>query len=120
MSTAVIFIRTAAEGIGERELEQDAAFLKRLWSKIIERRQRSKTSTLLYEDLSLSLRLLRDFVGTDLERIRVDSKLTFEALCEFTQEFVPELNEKLEYYFGERPIFECYQVENDDKASLRA
>ncbi|MDP2560717.1 ribonuclease G [Psychrobium sp. 1_MG-2023] len=111
-------IRTAAEGIGEHELEQDAAFLKRLWAKIIERRQRSKTSALLYEDLSLSLRLLRDFVGTNLERIRVDSKLTFELLNEFTQEFVPELYDKLEYYPGERPIFDCYQVENEIRRAL--
>jgi len=111
-------IRTAAEGIGVHEIEQDAAFLKRLWAKIIERRQRSKTSALLYEDLSLSLRLLRDFVGTDLERIRVDSKLTFEMLSEFTQAFVPELHDNLEYYPGERPIFECYQVESEIKRAL--
>lgn len=111
-------IRTAAEGIGIHELEQDAAFLKRLWAKIIERRQRAKSSALLYEDLSLSLRLLRDFVGTDLERIRVDSKLTFQLLSDFTQEFVPELHSNLEYYPGERPIFECYQVENEIKRAL--
>jgi len=111
-------IRTAAEGIGEHEIEQDAAFLKRLWAKIIERRQRAKSSALLYEDLSLSLRLLRDFVGTDLERIRVDSKLTFELLSEFTKAFVPELHDNLEYYPGERPIFECYQVESEIKRAL--
>jgi len=111
-------IRTAAEGIGERALAQDAAFLKRLWAKILERRQRAKSSTMLYEDLSLSLRLLRDFVGTDLERIRVDSKLTFSLLSDFTQEFVPELFNKLEYYPGERPIFDCYQVENEVKRAL--
>jgi len=111
-------IRTAAEGIGERELAQDAAFLKRLWAKIIERRQRAKASTMLYEDLSLALRLLRDFVGTELGRIRIDSKLTFELLKDFTQEFVPELYQKLEYYPGERPIFDCYQVENEIKRAL--
>jgi len=111
-------IRTAAEGIGEKELAQDAAFLKRLWAKIIDRRQRAKTSTMLYEDLSLPLRLLRDFVGTELERIRVDSRLTFELLNEFTSEFVPELFDKLEYYPGERPIFDCYQVENEIKRAL--
>ncbi|NRA60358.1 MAG: ribonuclease E/G, partial [Psychrobium sp.] len=49
-------IRTAAEGIGEHEIEQDAAFLKRLWAKIVQRRQKARASALLYEDLSLPLR----------------------------------------------------------------
>ncbi len=111
-------IRTAAEGIGEHEIEQDAAFLKRLWAKIVQRRQKARASALLYEDLSLPLRLLRDFVGTNLERIRVDSKLTYQLLSEFTKEFVPELFEKLEYYPGERPIFDCFQVENEIKRAL--
>ena len=111
-------IRTAAEGIGEEELSQDAAFLKRLWEKIVQRRQRSKSSALLYEDLSLPLRLLRDFVGTQLASIRVDSKLTYEMLNQFTQEFVPEINQKLEYYPGERPIFDLHGVENEIKRAL--
>jgi ribonuclease G len=111
-------IRTAAEGIGEAELEQDAAFLKRLWLKIVQRRQRSKTSALLYEDLSLSLRLLRDFVGIEIGKIRVDSKLTFKVLDQFTKEFVPELNELIEYYPGERPIFDLHSTENEIRRAL--
>ena len=111
-------IRTAAEGAGEAELKQDTEFLKRLWCKIVERRQRSKTSALLYEDLSLSLRLLRDFVGINIELIRVDSKLTFQLLKKFTQEFVPELYHKLEYYPGERPIFDLHAIENEVKRAL--
>jgi len=111
-------IRTAAEGVGEAELSQDAAFLKRLWLKIVQRRQLSKTSALLYEDLSLSLRLLRDFVGISIAKIRVDSKLTYQMLDKFTQEFVPELNELIEYYPGERPIFDLHDTENEIKRAL--
>ena len=111
-------IRTAAEGIGEEALMQDAAFLKRLWQKIVQRRQRSRKAALLYEDLSLPLRILRDFVGTPLERIRVDSKLTHEMLQEFATEFVPELCSILEYYPGERPIFDLYDVENEVQRAL--
>jgi len=111
-------IRTAAEGVGEAELGQDAAFLKRLWLKIVQRRQRSKSSALLYEDLSLSLRLLRDFVGIRIDKIKVDSKLTYQMLDEFTQEFVPELNKLIEYYPGERPIFDLHDTENEIKRAL--
>lgn len=84
-------IRTAVEGASEAEISQDAAFLKRLWHKVIERRKKNKTKSMLYGELGLDQRILRDFVGTELDLIRVDSKLAFEKLKEFTTEFVPEL-----------------------------
>jgi len=110
-------LRTAAEGVQERELVSDAQFLRRLWSKIQVRMKRQE-GNVLYEDLPLARRVLRDFVGTDLMRIRIDSKLSFQELKHFTQEYVPELNPLLEYYPGERPIFDLYDVENEAQRSL--
>ncbi len=111
-------IRTAAEGVGERELEQDTLFLKRLWRKVLERRGKYKPCSVLYEDLSLAFRILRDFVGAELDKIRVDSRLTFEQLKLFTEEFVPEMVNKLEYYSGDSPIFDLYDVENEIQRAL--
>ncbi|MCJ2375975.1 ribonuclease G [Vibrio sp. ZSDZ34] len=111
-------IRTAAEGSDEKELAQDAAFLKRLWSKVIERRAKNKPRTALYGELGLAPRILRDFVGTELTRIQVDSRLVFENLKEFTSEFVPELTDKLELYEGDKPIFDMYDTENEVQRSL--
>jgi len=111
-------VRTAAEGAGEEELRHDAEFLRRVWSKVQERKQRKQIKLPLYQDLSLAFRVLRDFVGGELERIRVDSKLTFEQLGEFTQEFVPELSPVLEYYPGERPIFDLFDVEREIQRAL--
>lgn len=91
-------IRTAAEGADEKELSQDAAFLKRLWLKVMERRSKYKTRSTLYGELGLAQRILRDFVGTELDKIMVDSRLEYENLKEFTSEYVPELTEKLELY----------------------
>lgn len=111
-------IRTAAEGASETEISQDAAFLKRLWHKVIERRKKSKTKSMLYGELGLDQRILRDFVGTELDLIRVDSKLAFEKLKQFTTEFVPELTKKLEYYSGDKPIFDMYETENEIQRAL--
>ena len=111
-------IRTAAEGASEAEISQDAAFLKRLWHKVIERRKKSKTKSMLYGELGLDQRILRDFVGTELDLIRVDSKQAFEKLKQFTTEFVPELTKKLEYYSGDKPIFDMYQTENEIQRAL--
>ena len=110
-------LRTAAEGVNEQELLSDAEFLKRLWNKIQSRLKTTK-KTLLYEDLPLARRVIRDFVGTELDRIRIDAKLAFQELQEFTKEYVPELSTKLDYYMGERPIFDLYDVENEVQRSL--
>ncbi|ALO36054.1 ribonuclease G [Colwellia sp. MT41] len=111
-------VRTAGEGAGELELQHDAEFLRRVWQKVLTRKQRKQTKLPLYQDLSLSFRVLRDFVGIDIERIRVDSKLTYQDLDAFTQEFVPELTPLLEYYPGELPIFDLFSVEREIQRAL--
>jgi ribonuclease G len=110
-------IRTAAENVGEDELAQDAAFLRRVWAKVSERRKR-KGVILLYQDLALPVRIIRDFVGTELDHIQVDSRRTYAELQHFAQEFMPEIAEKIEHYAGPAPIFELYDVENEVQRAL--
>ncbi|WP_024597406.1 Rne/Rng family ribonuclease, partial [Pseudoalteromonas sp. AC163] len=107
-----------AEGASEAELRHDAGFLRKLWEKITARRKKTSKASILHEDLTLAFRTLRDYVGEDMERIRVDSKLTHEELKLFTEEFVPQLSQVLEYYPGERPIFDLFDVENEIQKAL--
>jgi len=111
-------VRTAGEGADELDLQHDAEFLRRVWHKVLARKQRKQTNLPLYQDLSLSFRVLRDFVGIKLERIRIDSNLTFQELTVFTEEFVPELTPLLEYYPGELPIFDLFSVEREIQRAL--
>jgi len=111
-------VRTAGEGATEQALKHDAEFLRRVWAKVQERKQRKQVNMPLYQDLSLSLRVLRDFVGMDFERIRIDSKLTFEQLVKFSEAFVPELTQVMEYYPGEQPIFDLFSVEIEIQRAL--
>ncbi|MBR9906834.1 MAG: ribonuclease G [Gammaproteobacteria bacterium] len=111
-------VRTAAEGASDDELQRDAKFLRRLWDTIQKRRKGMRKIGLVYEDLNLSCRILRDFVGGQIERIRVDSRVTYDLLSEFVKEFIPELTEALEYYAGERPIFDLFDVENEVQRAL--
>ncbi|MEM6508451.1 MAG: ribonuclease G, partial [Pseudomonadota bacterium] len=111
-------VRTAAEGASEAELRHDAEFLKKLWQKIVTKRKKTSKESILHEDLTLAFRTLRDYVGEDMERIRVDSKLTYQELKEFTEEFVPLLSGALEYYPGERPIFDLFDVETEIQKAL--
>lgn len=110
-------IRTAAEGVGAEELAQDAAFLRRVWAKVSERRKR-QGATLLYQDLALPVRIVRDFVGVDLDSVQVDSQSTYEELLQFAQEFMPDVAGKIEHYSGPAAIFDLYDVENEIQRAL--
>ena len=112
-------VRTAAEGADKKALKHDAEFLRRLWRKVLERKERKQINAPIYQNLSLAFRILRDSVGVELTNIRVDSKLTYDQLVEFTQEFIPETTPVLSYYPGERPIFDLFDVENEIQKALQ-
>jgi ribonuclease G len=99
-------IRTMAEAASERELNSDLEYLRKLWRGIQEKSQTAPTLTLLYQDLNLSLRVLRDLVHEETGRIVIDSRATFDQMLEFAREFTPAVSERIEHYQGERPLFD--------------
>ncbi len=112
-------VRTAAEGVCESTIRREWDFLGRLWAAIRKRAEAAQPPALLHEDLPLMLRVLRDFVGDDVERVRVDSREWYERMVEFCQTFLPETLPKLEHYPGERPIFDLYGVEDEIQRALQ-
>lgn len=111
-------VRTAAEGVGEKELQQDAIFLKRLWSKIVDRRSKYKTRSMIYGELALAQRLLRDFVGVDIDQIRIDSQKAYQDVKSFTEEFMPELTDRLVLHNSHIPLFDMHCVEDSINRAL--
>lgn len=111
-------IRTAAEGAQPADLVADANYLKRVWNKVLIRKKRSKTCCQLYGELAVTQRILRDFADTSLDCIRVDSRQTCDMLAEFITEYIPEISSKLEYYGGQQPIFDLFDVENEIHRAL--
>ncbi|MGY0328985.1 ribonuclease G [Xylella fastidiosa subsp. multiplex] len=106
-------VRTNAEGQSADVLVEDIAYLSRLWG-VVERRGRElPVCSLLYEDLSLSLRSVRDLIRKDVEKIKVDSKEAFAQLQGFVTKYMPVLADKLELYVGDHPIFDLYGVEDE-------
>jgi len=111
-------LRTAAEGGGSEEILADIQFLHRVWAAVERRIQRETKICCVYEDLPLFMRSMRDFVRPEIEKIRIDSRENYHKLNEFIAEFVPQLQGKLEYYPGERPIFDLYSVEDEIQKAL--
>lgn len=115
-----VIARTAAEGQEAGPLRNDLQFLLRLWTAISEQARSVPPRTLIHGDLPLSMRILRDLLGTDVERIRIDSASEFKAVQQFSRVFVPQAANLVEHYTGAAPIFDLYGVEDDiDRALSR-
>ncbi|MFN7087532.1 MAG: ribonuclease G [Burkholderiales bacterium] len=111
-------IRTMAETASDRELILDIEYLRKLWHGILEKAQTAAAAALLYQDLDLSLRVLRDFVNEETTRILVDSRETFQGMQDFAREFTLAGAERIEHYQGERPLFDFYGVEDEIEKAL--
>ena len=111
-------IRTAAEGATEKELIRDALFLAKLWRGITEKSQQVNAPGLIHEDLGLELRIMRDIFEDDVERVRIDDEASLNRIQSFVREFLPEMENRIELYKGERPIFDLYNVEEEIKKAL--
>lgn len=114
-----VIVRTAAEGIAEQAIAQDMAYLAKLW-EFIQRKQKSLiVPSLVFEELPLPQRIIRDLANEDTAKIQVDSKEVFQKLKEFVDEFVPLMSDRLKHYPGECPIFDLYNVEADIQKALQ-
>lgn len=111
-------LRTMAETATEKELINDIRYLKRAWSAIQENIKSENNTSLIHEDLGLAARAMRDLVRDNVEKIRIDSRESFQKALEFVKEFIPEIRPHIEYYPGERPIFDLYSVEDEVQKAL--
>ncbi len=116
--TGGYIIRTVAEGVDDAAIYSDMQFLQKLWETIKERSKDSCSGNLIHEDLPLVMRTMRDLGGTDIEKIRIDSNETFRKVERFASKFIPSLADRIEYYPGERPIFDLYGVEDEIRKAL--
>lgn len=111
--------RTAAEGTTQAELATDKEFLNTLWLEVSTRARKAKAGEMIYAEIPIVLRVLRDLAGYNIERIRVDSAAAMMEMKEFAQRYVPTLAERIEHYADDRPIFDIYSVEDELQKALQ-
>ncbi len=116
--TGNFIARTAAEGMDRETLRSDMNFLVRLWESVRERVETASVPQQIHEDLPLFLRALRDQVGPEVEKIRIDSRESWLRATDFARKLIPNINAIIEYYPGERPIFDLYGVETEIQKAL--
>ena len=111
-------VRTVAETATDEELNADIAYLIKLWRGIVNTSFAAPPQALLYQDLDLSHRVLRDLVTADTERIIVDSRETHAKMREFAEHYTRSSIAVLEHYTGERPLLDLFGVEDEIERAL--
>ena len=113
-------VRTAAEGASEEDLRADLRFLMNLWNDVKQRSESSKSPALIYHDLSLIERILRDQVSSNFSNIWVDSEADYERIVRFLNRFSPTLVRRVKLYTKETPLFEHFGIQDEISKALRS
>lgn len=111
-------VRTVSEGVEEAKLKAEMDFLLKLWSEIQSKMANSKRPGLLYMDLSVSLRVVRDLFTREVDQLIIDSVEEYEKIIEFVDKFAPALRYSIELYTGKDPIFDTYGIEMEVSRAL--
>ena len=111
-------IRTMAETATERELQNDIEYLTRLWSDLTAKSGLLPVPSLIYQDLNLAQRVLRDMATEESVRILVDSRETYQRMLDFAQQYTQTIVERITHYSGERPLFDLHGVEDEIEKAL--
>ena len=111
-------IRTLAEEATDEEFSSDIAYLDKLWESLQQKAKGLSNPVLLYKELDLSLRVLRDFIDADTTRVLIDSRETHSRMNAFAHDYSASSIDKLEHYAGQRPLFDLYGVEEEIEKAL--
>ena len=111
-------IRTASEEVDQESLTADAEFLELLWENIQRKREGVSAPALLYSELDLTFRTVRDLFTSKVGRLVIDSASEYERIREFVRLYLPSMLPRVELHEGEEPIFEAYDIEAEINRAL--
>jgi ribonuclease G len=106
-------VRTAAQGATAEQIREDIQYLGRLWEHVREKGLRASAGQLVYEDLPLPTRILRDELARGVDRVLVDNAASHARMLEFAASFMPGSTTSVELYSGARPIFDLHGIEEE-------
>ncbi len=117
--TGGFIVRTAGEGRSDDEIKADLKFLTNLWNEIRNRAEQVKAPALLYRDLDLAQRLMRDLVAPDFKSIWLDNEADYERVVEFINRLQPSLLGCAKLHTRQTPLFEEHGIEEEIEKALR-
>lgn len=110
--------RTASEGVGEEEIKAEMDFLVQLWESISRSAHRGPTPRLLYAELDVTLRAVRDLMVGEVDRLIIDSPSEYRRILGFLDANLPQYNHRIQLYEEEEPIFDAFHIEMEISRAL--
>lgn len=111
-------VRTVAENATSEDLEADMEFLLHTWGEVQDQAQKAPVPSLIYEDLDITLRVVRDIFSPEVERVVVDDQKTYSRVLRFVETFAPRLKGRVLLSDGAAPLFDSYGIEMDVNRAL--
>jgi ribonuclease G len=116
--TGGFIVRTAAEDSAPEALRADMLYLRKLWEFVSQKGLRTQPGNLVHADLPLHLRVLRDLMRPDIDKVLVDQQGAHREMQEFAVAFMPDALPRIELYVEPRPLFELHHVEEEIQKAL--
>ncbi len=113
-----IIVRTAAAGASDEDLERDLRFLRTLWAHVHARVAGAKAPALIHAEADLSLRVIRDLLARNVDRVLVDSERQYRRILGWVRTTQPEFVDRIELYTNVTPLFEAYGVDAAIRSTL--
>ena len=111
-------VRTACEGVSRREIQRDVAFLTKMWTSILKKNEKSPPASMLYSDLDVALRTVRDLFSSEVDRLWCDDLDTYSRIVQFVQTYMPRLRARVQLFQENEPLFEHFKVEPQIERAL--
>ena len=113
-----LIARTQAEDASDEALANDIAYLRQRWREILAGSKDAAVGSVLYRELNLAQRVLRDWVSDRTTRVLVDDPYKIDGLRHFAQQYMPGVMERIENFTGDRPLFEMHNIEQEIQGAL--
>ncbi len=111
-------VRTAAEGAEAEKLQAEMEFLVKLWQNVQRKSENAPIPSLVYQELDITLRAVRDLFTKEVDRLVIDSEREYRRILNFVESYMPSLQQAVELYEGEEPIFDAYGIEMEVQRAL--
>ncbi len=118
--TGGYIVRTAAEGMDEEGLKQDVELLQKIWKEIIQKTENSRAPRLIYEELGLLEKVIRDYFTDDTALMLVDNETAYQQAIQFLDKINSRWINRVKLYTKKQPIFELYDIESQIEGALRS
>jgi ribonuclease G len=111
-------VRTACEGVSRREIQRDVVFLTKLWNTILRKSESMPPASILYSDLDVALRIVRDLFSSEVDRLYCDDPTTYSRVVQFVQNYLPRLRARVVLHDGPQPLFDRFNIEPQIERAL--